>query len=63
MAEKLQMMRDCAALNAAKAKETRVALMNMGARLREFGVGSTVLYRIPGLSCKLSDSWEGPYVR
>ncbi len=24
--------------------------------------GESVLYRVPGMSCKLSDSWEGPYV-
>ncbi len=24
-------------------------------------MGDQVLYRIPGLSSKLSDSWEGPY--
>ena len=46
----------------AKGKESRLVLMNRGAKLREFAVGSKVLYRIPGLSCKLADSWEGPYV-
>ncbi len=52
MAERLELMRDCAALN----------MMNRGSKLREFVVGSKVLYRIPGLSCKLADSWEGPYL-
>ncbi len=62
MAERLELMRDCAELKMAKGKESRLALMNRGAKLREFAVGSKVLYRIPGLSCKLADSWEGPYV-
>ncbi len=62
VAERLQLLRDCAALNQAKAKVSRLAIMNRGAKLREFVVGSKVLYRIPGLSCKLSDSWEWPYI-
>ncbi len=62
VAERLELLRDCAALNAAKAKEKRVDFMNRGAKLREFSKDEKVLYRIPGLSCKLSDSWEGPYV-
>ena len=43
-------------------EESRLGLMNRGAKLREFVVGEKVLYRIPGLSCKLADFWEGPYV-
>ncbi len=62
MADRLEMMRDCAALKMAKGKEGRMALLNRGKKLREFAVGSKVLYRIPGLSCKLLDSWEGPYI-
>ncbi len=61
-AERLELLRDCASLNAAKAKEKRVELMNKGSKMRVFSVGDMVLYRIPGLSCKLADSWEGPYV-
>ncbi len=62
VAERLELLRDCASLNAAKAKEKRVELMNKGSKMRMFSVGDMVLYRIPGLSCKLADSWEGPYV-
>lgn len=29
--------------------------------MREFEVGDLVLYRVPGMQCKLADSWEGPY--
>ena len=36
-------------------------ISKQGAKLKEFKVGEKVLYRIPGLSCKLADSWEGPY--
>ncbi len=49
MMERLELMRDCAELKMAKGKESRLALMNRGAKLREFAVGSKVLYRIPGL--------------
>ena len=61
MAERLEMMRDCAALKLAKGKESRMAYLNRGTKLRELRVGSLVLYRVPGMSCKLADSWEGPY--
>ncbi len=46
----------------AKGNESRFSLMNRGSKLRELVVESKVLYRIPGLSCKLADSWEGPYL-
>ncbi len=61
MAERLEMMRDCAALKLAKGKESRMSYFNRGTKLREFKVGSLVLYRVPGMFCKLADSWEGPY--
>ncbi len=61
MAEKLEMMRDCAELKMAKGKEGRMKYLNRGCKTREFVVGDLVLYRIPGMQCKLSDSWEGPY--
>ena len=62
MAERLEVMRDCAELKTVKGKGSRLGLMNRGARLREFVVGQKVLYWIPGLSCKLADSWEGVYM-
>ncbi len=61
MAEKLELMRDCAELRMAKNKEGRMKFLNRGCKTREFVVGDLVLYRIPGMKCKLSDSWEGPY--
>lgn len=61
MAERLELMRDCASFKVAKGKESRMSLVNREAKLREFEVGSKVLYRVPGMSCKLADSWEGPY--
>ncbi len=59
LAEKLE--NHTAALKAAISKERRIAHMNIGSRERSLSVGDKVLYRIPGLSCKLSDSWKGPY--
>ena len=61
MAERLELMRDCAEVKMLKGKESRMKLVDKGTKLREFVVGDKVLYRIPGLSCKLADSWEGPY--
>ena len=61
MAERLELMRDCAALKMAKGKESRMRLLNKGSKLREFEVGSLVLSRVPGMHCNLADSWEGPY--
>ncbi len=61
MAERMDIMRDCAALKMAKGRESRMRYLNKGSKLREFEDGSLVLYRVPGLSCKLADSWEGPY--
>ncbi len=61
MAEKLELMTDCAELKMAKNKEGRMRYLNRGCKTREFVAGDLVLYRIPGMQCKLSDSWEGPY--
>ena len=55
-AECLQLLKDCAALNMAKSKEKRKIQMDKGCKLREFKEGEKVLYRIPGLCSKLSDS-------
>ena len=59
--DRLERMRDCAALKMSKGKEGRLKYYNKGSKLREFEEGELVLYRIPGMSCKLADSWEGPY--
>ncbi len=59
--ERLERMRDCAALKMCKGKESRLRYYNKGSKMRAFEVGDLVLYRIPGMSCKLADSWEGPY--
>ncbi len=61
MAEKLELMRDCAELKMAKGKEGRMKYLNRGCKTREFVVGDLVLCRVPGMQCKLSDSWGGPY--
>ncbi len=54
-------MRDCAALRLSKGKEGRMKYYNRGCKIRTFEEGDLVLYRIPGMSCKLADSWEGPF--
>ncbi len=61
MAERLENVRDSAALRMAKGKESRLQYMNRGTKMREFKEGDLVLYRVPGRTCKLSDSWQGPY--
>ncbi len=62
MAERLELMRECAAVKMLKERKGRMEYANRGSKLREFKRGDKVLYRIPGLNSKLSDSWEGPYV-
>ena len=61
MAERLENVRDSAALRMAKGKESRLQYLNKGTKMREFKEGDLVLYRVPGRTCKLSDSWQGPY--
>ncbi len=58
--DRLERMRDCAALRMSKGKEGRMRYLNRGCKMRTFE-GELVLYRIPGMSCKLADSWEGPF--
>ncbi len=61
MAERLERVRDSAALKVSKCRESRMQYLNRGTKLREFKKGDLVLYRVPGMTCKLADSWEGPY--
>ncbi len=61
MAERLERVRDSAALKVSKSRESRMQYLNRGTKLREFKEGDLVLYRVPGMTCKLADSWEGPY--
>ncbi len=59
--DRLERMRDCAALGMNKGREGRMNYLNRGCKMRTFEEGDLVLYRIPGMSCKLADSWEGPF--
>ncbi len=59
--DRLERMRDCAALGMTKGREGRMNYLNRGCKMRTFKEGDLVLYRIPGMSCKLADSWEGPF--
>ncbi len=61
VAERLERMSDSAALKSVKGRESRMLYINRGTKLRVFKVGELVLYRVPGMTCKLADSWEGPY--
>ncbi len=61
MAERLERMRECAAVKMMKGKQGRLDYVNRGSKLREFEEGQLVLYRVPGMQSKLADSWEGPY--
>ncbi len=56
MMDRLERMRDCAALKMAKGKESRLRYCNKGSKLRVFEKGDRVMYRIPGMFCKLADS-------
>jgi len=49
LAERLELMRDCAALKLGKSRESRLRYVNRGSKLRELEVGSLVLYRVPGM--------------
>ncbi len=61
MAERVELLREAAALCTAKAKEDRARRYNKYSKLRSFAVGDKVLYRVPGLCDKLAESWEGPF--
>ncbi len=61
MADRLEFVRDAAALNLSKAREKRLIQVNKDAKQRKLTVDSRVLYRLPGMTCKLGESWEGPY--
>jgi len=56
VAERLQLLRNITAL---KGEEDAGICQQ---RLRTFNIGEKVLYRIPGLACKLAGNWECQYV-
>ncbi len=59
--DRLERMRDCAALGLSRNREGKRKYYNKGCKMRTLEEGDLVLYRVPGMSCKLADSWEGPY--
>ncbi len=61
LSQNLQNLRDTAVLRSAIAKTKRFALADKNSKPRSFKVEDQVLYRIPGLSSKLSDTCKGPY--
>ena len=62
LSEKVDFIRDSVVLKSGKAKDLKFGKVNDGRVARKFVVGERVLYRIPGMQSKLSDSWEGPFV-
>ena len=59
--ERLDEMRDVVREKEKKAKEKMKRFYDRKAKVREFEVGSLVMIRIPGMSGKLEDAWDGPY--
>ncbi len=62
LADKLQLIRDKAALATTHTIEKRKEMYDKNAKDREFQVGQKVRYRIPGKLSALSESWDGPYI-
>lgn len=60
MAERVELLRDETSLKGEKAVRKRKKGFDRRAKLRTFEAGDRVWQRIPGLSHKLQDSWEGP---
>ncbi len=59
IADRLQLIREEAALAAEKTVERRKELYDKNSKLRELEVGERVRYRIPGMHSALSESWDG----
>ncbi len=62
LADKLQLIRDKAALATAHTIEKRKKMYDKNAKDREFQVGQKVRYRTPGKLSALSESLDGPYI-
>ncbi len=62
LADRLQLLREEAALGTAHAIERRKTQHDKGTKLREFQVGEKVKYRILGMLSSLSESWDGPFI-
>ena len=62
LADKLQLIRDEAALATAHTIERRKENYDKNAKERNFQVGEKVRYRIPGKLSALAESWEGPFI-
>lgn len=58
---KMEAMSQLASSREKAAKEKMKKAYDQKAKQRSFEVGSMVLMRVPGLTGKLEDSWEGPY--
>ena len=61
LADKVEMVRDAAALNAHKESQSRKEKYDVGTYDRTLEVGDFVICKIPGMRGSLQDSWEGPF--
>ena len=57
----IQALRDMAVIRQTEEARRRKVEYDKKAQEREFKVGDLVLYRVPGLDTKLTDSWSGPF--
>ena len=59
--DKMEAMSQLASSRERVAKNKMKSAYDQKAKPRSFDIGSMVLMRVPGLTGKLDDSWEGPY--
>ena len=59
--DRLEVMRETG-WEASKAVKSRKDYYDRNSVVRIIAVGNLVLYRTPGLNCKLDEVWKGPYV-
>ena len=60
--DKLEVTRETMAEKANRAVKSRKNYYDRNSIERKIAVGDLVLYRIPGMDCKLADAWKGHYV-
>jgi len=61
LCERLEVLRDMASENAEKESQQRKMSYDRGKVLRTYKEKNLVLCGIPGMSRKITDSWEGPF--
>ena len=61
LVDRLETMREVAALKMAEAQKARTAVYDKNSQTRSLEPGDLVLYRKPGLTPKLTEAWSGPF--